>query len=74
MAYCVMASSRKRLPFWEYFVLAEDLRLAICQPCKDEVPRGGQSTISYTTTNLVQHLKTKHGQEYAEYEKKKSEK
>ena len=38
------------------------------------MPRGGQSTKSYTTSNLVHHLKTKHGQEYAEYEKKKSEK
>ena len=63
-----MASGRKRSPIWEYFVLA------ICQLCKGEVPRGGQSTKSYTTSNLVHHLKTKHGQEYAEYEKKKSEK
>ena len=33
------------------------------------MPRGGQSTKSYTPTNLVHHLKTKHCQEYAEYEK-----
>ena len=69
-----MASGRKRSPIWKYFVLAEDSRLHICQLCKDEVPRGGQSTKSYMTTNLVHHLKTKHGQEYVEYEKKKSEK
>ena len=69
VAYCVMASGRKRSPIWEYFVLAEDSRLAICQLCKDEAPRGGQSSKSYTATNLVHHLKTKHGQEYAEYEK-----
>ena len=65
-----MASGRKRSPIWEYFVLAEDLCLAICQLCKDEVPHGGQSTKSYTTSNLVHYLKTKHGQEYTEYEKK----
>ena len=47
---------------------------AICQLCTDKVPRGGRSTKSYTPTNLVHHLKTKHCQEYAEYEKKKSEK
>ena len=64
-----MASGRKRSPIWEYFALAEDSRLAICQLCKDEVPRGGQNSKSYTVTNLVHHLKTKHGQEYAEYEK-----
>ena len=58
-----MASGRKRSPIWEYFVLAEDSCLAVCQ-----------STKSYTTTNLVHYLKTKHGQEYVEYEKKKSEK
>ena len=74
VAYCVMASVRKGSPIWEYFILAEDSCLAICQLCKDEVLHGVQSTKSYMTINLVHHLKMKHGQEYVEYENKKSEK
>ena len=66
----VMVFGRKRSPIWEYFVLAGDSRLTICQLCKDKVPHGGQSKKSYTATNLVHHLKMKHGQEYTEYERK----
>ena len=36
-----------------------------------EVPRGGQSTKLFTTTNLVHHLKTKHDEEYARYNRLK---
>ena len=55
-----MAPGRKRSPIWEY----------LWQLCKDKVPLGGQRTKSYMTLNLVHHLKSKHGEEYTEYEKK----
>ena len=41
-------------------MVAEDSSLAKCGVCDTEVPRGGKSTKSFTTTNLVHHLKVKH--------------
>ena len=55
-----MAPGRQRSPIWEY----------LWQLCKDEVPCGGQRTKFYMTSNLVHHSKSKHGEEYTEYEKK----
>ena len=62
-----MATGRKKSPIWEFFVVAEDTKIAICKACKVEVPRGGQSTKSFTTTNLVHHLKSKHADDYSKY-------
>ena len=39
--------------------------------CLKEVPHGGHSTKSYTITNLVNHLKSKHPKEYKNYEELK---
>ena len=67
-----MATGRKKSPIWEFFTVAEDSRLAKCKVCETEVPRGGQSTKSFTTTNLIHHLKTKHNEEYARYNRLKA--
>ena len=55
--------------------VAEDSRFAKCKKCKVKVPRGGQSTKTFTPTNLVHHLKTKPGyeEEYEKYNKLKTE-
>ena len=41
------------------FVVAKDSRMGICKICKDKVPRRGKTTKSFTTKNLVNHLKAK---------------
>ena len=37
-----------------------------------EVSRGGKNTRMFNTTNIVNHLKTKHDDEYWKYEKEKA--
>ena len=55
--------------------MAEDSRFAKCKKCNVKVPCGGQSTKTFTPTNLVHHLKTKpgHEEEYEKYNKLKTE-
>jgi len=48
---------RKTSVIWEFFSVEEDSRFAICDECEAKVPRGGTSTKSFTTSNLVNHLK-----------------
>ena len=43
-----MAKGRKKLPIWEFFSVAEDSRFAKCKKYNIEVPRGGQSTKTFT--------------------------
>ena len=63
----------KNCPIWEFFTVAEDSRLGKCKVCEMEVPCGGQSIKSFTTTNLVHHIKTKHDEEYARYNRLKAD-
>ena len=69
----MMASGRKKSPIWEFFVVAEDSSLAKCGVCDTEVPCGSKSTKSFTTMNLVHHLKVKHSEEFKEYTKLKED-
>ena len=70
-----MATGRKKSPIWEFFTVAGDSRFAKCKKCNVKVPCGGQSTKTFTPTNLVHHLKTKpgHEEEYEKYNKLKME-
>ena len=63
-----LQSSRKRFSIWTFFTTAESTKFAKCSVCLKEVPHGGYSTKSYSTTNLVNHLKSKHPEEYKNYE------
>ena len=63
-----MAKSRKTSPIWNYFTVGEDSKYANCNICKEPVSRGGKTTKTYCTTNLVGHLK-KHSEQYSDYEK-----
>ena len=66
------SSSRKRSPIWSFFSVAEDTKYAICNSCKQKVSRGGSTTKTFNTSNLLCHLKTKHGAlELKEFEKLK---
>ena len=70
-----MAMGRKKSPIWRFFTVTEDSRFAKCNKCEINVPRGGQSTKTFTPTNLIHHLKTKpgHEEEYEKYNKLKKE-
>ena len=60
---------RKKSPIWDHFVVGEDSKFAICRVCEKSISRGGRNTKTYNTTNLVHHLRTKHNEQYVEYEK-----
>ncbi|XP_065908971.1 zinc finger BED domain-containing protein 4-like [Dysidea avara] len=51
--------AKKRSVIWEFFVVDEDTKYAVYNTFQAKVSKGGSSTKSYTTTNLVSHL-TKH--------------
>ena len=53
------------------FSVFEDTKYAICNTCQTKVSRGGGSTKSYTTTNLVSHL-VKHPDVNKQYIEQKS--
>ena len=67
--------SKKRSPIWEYFKVAEDSHYAICNvaTCNESVSRGGQTTKTFNTSNMVYHLKSKHKELHTEYLKKLSD-
>lgn len=67
-----MASKRRSI-ICEFFSLCEDSKFAQCESCGETVDRGGKSTKSYTPTNLVNHLKKHHKEEFEKYAKKKEE-
>jgi len=69
-----LSSSRKTSVIWEFFTVEEDSRFAICDECETKVPRGGATTKSYTTTNLVNHLLKKHPEIHSKYLERKAEK
>ncbi|XP_011409510.1 PREDICTED: zinc finger BED domain-containing protein 4-like, partial [Amphimedon queenslandica] len=63
-------ATRKRSPIWQFFVECEDTRFARCKDCSENVSRGGKTTKTYNTSNLVIHLK-KHSLLYSDYLEKK---
>lgn len=71
LAVCstLMAQSRKKLLIWEGFAVGEDTKLMICRTHKQSISFSGHNTKMYNTINPVLHLKTKHGEQYGEYEK-----
>ena len=46
--WCDM-SRQKRSKVWEFFMEAEDSRLAICAICLKEIPQGGDNAKVYMT-------------------------
>jgi len=45
---------------------------AICKTCAQSVSCGGKNAKTFNTSNLVQHLKSKHQDDYKEFEKHKA--
>lgn len=66
-----MASKGKQSPIWEFYSIGEDSKFAVCSVCGQKVSRGGTSTKTFNTSNLVSHLKTQHHAVYRDYEKQK---
>jgi len=62
---------KRRSLIWQFFIAGESDRQASCSICNTSVSRGGQSAKSFTTTNLVGHLR-KHPPEFKKYEDEKS--
>ena len=58
--------SKRRLPIWQFFTAGEGDRQVPCNICNATVSRGGQLVKSFTTTNLVGHLR-KHPPEFKKY-------
>ena len=50
-------------------MVGEDAKFAQRRICKQSVLCSGCNTKTYNTTNLVQHLKAKHSEQYVEFEK-----
>ncbi len=60
---------------WTYFSISEkEPRTAICKTCNAEISRGGASAKTFFTSGLIYHLKSKHPDRYAEYERNAAQK
>ena len=66
-----MAASKKKSAIWSYFTIKQDAHFVECNTCKAEVSRGGKNSKTFNTTNIVNHLKAKHINEYKKYEAEK---
>ena len=66
-----MAMLKKKSPIWDYFTIDDDqTHIAICKECRHKVSRGGKDTKSYNTTNLIQHLKANHSEQFKIFQEK----
>ena len=64
--------SKNKSAIWVYFTIKLDVHFAECNICKTKVSRGGKSSKTFNTTNIVNHLKVKHVEEYKKYEEEKA--
>ena len=48
-------------------MVKEDEHYMVCNICQQHISRGGKNTKTYNTTNIVQHLKSKHMDEFKKY-------
>ncbi|XP_073718457.1 zinc finger BED domain-containing protein 4 [Misgurnus anguillicaudatus] len=55
---------------WKHFKVSEkEAKTAVCRHCSAELSRGGASAKTYSTSSLIYHLKSRHPEHHAEYEK-----
>ncbi|XP_034736598.1 zinc finger BED domain-containing protein 6-like isoform X1 [Etheostoma cragini] len=53
---------------WNFYKVCEkNITIAICNVCKNMIPRGGNKLKSFNTTNLIRHLKTHHPAKHSEF-------
>ena len=61
----------KKRVVWSAFELkVDDASKAVCNYCKKEISRGAQSAKTYSTSALMNHVRSVHKAEFAELEKK----
>ena len=60
-----------RLPIWDIFSICGDKKFAKCEECSEVVKCGVDSAKTFTTTNLVSHLRTNHPVVYQRFCKSK---
>ena len=64
----------KRSPIWNYFTVNEDAHYAVCNVCQISISLGGKNTKTFNTTNIMQHLKSKHIDEFKKYQRAQARK
>ena len=52
--------SGKQHEFSRLEVSDKDVKFAICNACRAEIPRGGSHQRHFNTTNMIRHLRTRH--------------
>ena len=45
---------------WDFFTVCQDKKFAKCEECEDVVLCGGDCAKTFTTSNLVSHLRVNH--------------
>lgn len=69
-SYVSMAS--KKSAIWSFFSVGDDTKYGVCGVCRQKVSIGGGSTTkTFNTSNLINHLKTNHKDEFKKYEEMK---
>jgi BED zinc finger len=70
-----MATSLSKSPVWKSFkVDSADTKKAVCNECNARISRGRTSAKTFTTTNLIAHLRSRHAVRYREFEAELSSK
>ncbi|KAK0140006.1 Zinc finger BED domain-containing protein 4 [Merluccius polli] len=57
---------------WRYFKVENEKRIAVCSECSVEISRGGSSAKTFGTTSFINHLRAKHPEQHAQYERETS--
>ena len=64
--------SHVKAPIWDYFkIVADDEKYCICSVCSERVSRGGKTAKTFSTSNMIDHIRKKHLNDYKDYESKK---
>jgi len=63
-----------RSPVWGFFSVCEDKKFAKCEECSEVVSRGGDSAKTFTTSNLVSHLRANYPVVYRKFCESKDKK
>ena len=64
----------KHSSIWDYFSVTEDARFVECNRCHLSISRGRATTKTFNAFNLIQHLRSKHIEDFKEYEKVQNKK
>ena len=64
--------SHVKAPIWDYIkIVAADEKYCICSVCSERVSRGGKMAKTFNTSNMIDHVRKKHPNDYKDYESKK---